>query len=78
MAALLKAYGDKQDRKITYNDDRYDTSLGLLWHTKVSVDGVELGEATRADKRTAKNVAAWEAAKLLGLAVSRGSPRNEL
>jgi len=33
---------------------------------------MELGEATRAAKRDAKNVAAWEAAKKLGLTVSYG------
>lgn len=70
MAALLKAYGDTKDRKIVYDEDKYDTTLGLLWHMKVSVNGVMLGEATRADRRIAKNVAAWEAAKALGLAVS--------
>lgn len=70
MAALLKVYGDNQERKVEYKEERYDTNLGILWHMKVMVDGVELGEATRANRKTAKNVAAWEAAKALGLAVS--------
>lgn len=81
MASVLKVYGDTKDRKIEYDEDKYDTTLGLLWHMKVSVNGVMLGEATRADRRIAKNVAAWEAAKALGLAVGPFSPftrRGEL
>lgn len=70
MAALLKVYGNTHDRKVEYDDERYDTNLGILYRVTVRVDDVELGEATRANKKTAKNVAAWEAAKLLGLAVS--------
>lgn len=67
-ASLLRVYGDKENRKVAYEEERYDTTLGILWAVKVSVDGVEIGQATRANKKTAKNVAAWEAAKALGLA----------
>lgn len=70
MAALVKVYGDTHDRKVHYAEDRFDTNLGILWRMKVSVDGIELGQATRANKKTAKNVAALEAARALGLAVS--------
>lgn len=69
MAALIKVYGDTHDRKVHYAEERYDTNLGILWRMKVSVDGIELGQATRANKKTAKNVAALEAARALGLAV---------
>lgn len=72
MASLIRNHGDINDQKIEYKEDQYDTSLGILWHIKVFVEGVELGEATRANRKTAKNVAAWEAAKLLGLAVGPG------
>jgi hypothetical protein len=75
MASLIRNHGDINDQKIEYKEDQYDTSLGILWHIKVFVEGVELGEATRANRKTAKNVAAWEAAKLLGLAVGPG-PRG--
>lgn len=37
------------------------------------VDGIEVGEATRSGRKVAKNVAAWEACRRLGLVVSFSS-----
>jgi hypothetical protein len=71
MAALVRVYGEKEDRLVKYEEERHDTNLGVLWSVKCVVDGIQLGEATRASKQTAKNVAAWHAAKRLGLVVSR-------
>jgi hypothetical protein len=76
MAALVRVYGNTQDRLVKYEEEKYETSLGVLWNIKCIVDGIELGQATRANKQTAKNVAAWEAAKQLGLAVSSCNTRN--
>jgi hypothetical protein len=70
MAALIRVYGDNQGRHVKYEEEKHETNLGVLWRVKCVVDGIELGEATRADKQTAKNVAAWTGAKKLGLAVS--------
>lgn len=70
MAALIRVYGDNQDRHVKYEEEKHETNLGVLWRVKCVVDGIELGEATRANKQTAKNVAAWIGAKKLGLAVS--------
>jgi dsRNA-specific ribonuclease len=69
MHTFLQMYCHTQDRKLRYDEEKYDTSLGLLWKMTVSVDGIELGEGTRATRKVAKNVAAWEAAKKLGLTV---------
>jgi len=71
MAALIRVYGDNQGRDVKYEEERHETNLGILWRVKCVVDGIEIGEATRANKQTAKNVAAWKGAKKLGLAVSR-------
>ncbi|KAK8845434.1 hypothetical protein IAR55_006147 [Kwoniella newhampshirensis] len=70
MAPLVQMYTNSQDRELRYEEERYETNLGALWKIKCTVDGIELGEAVRTVKKTAKNVAAWEAAKKLGLTVS--------
>lgn len=69
MAPLVQLYTNTQDRELMYEEERYETNLGALWKIKCTVDGIELGEAVRTVKKTAKNVAAWEAAKKLGLTV---------
>jgi len=70
MHPLLQMYCTTQERELRYDEEKYDTSLGLLWKMTALVDGIVLGEGTRAIRKVAKNVAAWEAAKKLGLTVS--------
>jgi hypothetical protein len=72
MAALIQLYTSKQERELTWEDERYETNVGVLWKIKCLVDGIEMGEATRAVRKTAKNVAGWEAAKKLNLTVGAG------
>ncbi|WWD22380.1 hypothetical protein CI109_106871 [Kwoniella shandongensis] len=73
MAQLVQLYTAHQDRELRYEEERYETNIGALWKIKVTVDGIELGEAVRPVKKMAKNVAAWEAAKKLGLVIEGGS-----
>jgi len=70
MALLLKMYGTQRERKIEYESERFETSVGILWRMRCSVDGIEMGDATRSSRYRARNAAAWEAAKKLGLASS--------
>lgn len=69
MAALLGMYCGKRGLPLVYHEDRLETNVGLLWKVKVEVAGTEMAEATRASKKMAKNVGAWNAAKALGIAV---------
>ncbi|RSH90681.1 hypothetical protein EHS25_001286 [Saitozyma podzolica] len=69
MSNLLVMYTSKHERELRWETERYETNVGVLWKVGCCVDGIELGDATRASKKTAKNVAAWEAAKKLGLTV---------
>lgn len=69
-ALLLKMYGSREERKIEYESERYETSVGILWRIRCAVDGIEMGDATRSSRYRARNAAAWEAARKLGLAVS--------
>jgi hypothetical protein len=73
MAPLLQMYATRQERELRFEEERLYTNMGSLWRVKCSVDGIELGEATRGNKKMAKNVAAWEGAKKLGLAVGQGA-----
>lgn len=70
MFLFVKMRCEAYEREMRWEEDRYETSIGTLFKMRVIVDGMELGEATRAGKNQAKDVAAWEAAKKLGLAVS--------
>ncbi|KAK4688032.1 26S proteasome non-ATPase regulatory subunit 10, partial [Tremellales sp. Uapishka_1] len=70
MTELVRLYTAQYDRVLSYEDERFETNVGYLWKIKCLVDGIEMGEATRAVKAKAKNVASWEAAKKLGIAVS--------
>ena len=76
MAGLVQMYANKQERELRFEEERYETNLGLLYKMTCLVDGIELGEATRSSKKTAKNVASWEAAKKLGLTVRPISYRS--
>jgi len=71
MTPLVKMYAETYERELTWEEDKAETTIGPLFKVKCIVDGMELGEAMRASKKDAKNVAAWEAAKKLGLTVSR-------
>ncbi len=71
MAALVQMYASKRARKIGWDEERFETSVGVIWKMTLLLDGIEMGQGTRAVKKTAKNVAAWYAAPKLGLAVSR-------
>lgn len=75
MAPLVQMYATRHDRELRFEEERFYTNMGSLWRIKCTLDGIELGEATRANKRMAKNVAAWEGAKKLGLTVSEA--RND-
>lgn len=68
MFLLVKMHCEAYERDLRWEEDRYETSIGTLYKMRIMVDGMELGEATRAGKIQAKDVAAWEAAKKLGLA----------
>lgn len=68
MFLLVQMHCDAVAREFRWEEDRYETSIGTLYRMRVMVDGMELGEATRAGKQQAKDVASWEAAKKLGLA----------
>lgn len=72
MIPLVQLYAKTYEWELTWEEDRLETTIGTLFRIRCIVDGMELGEATRAAKRDAKNVAAWEAAKKLGLTVSYG------
>lgn len=75
MALLVTMYCNRQNRKIEWQEEQFETYVGTLCKIKCCVDGVELGEGTRSSKKAAKSVAAHEAAKKLGLVVSRtGTP----
>lgn len=69
MALLVGTYARSRDRLASYEIVRSETNVGALWTVKCLVDGVEMGEATRAVKNRARNAAAWEAAVKLGLTV---------
>ena len=70
MVPLVKLYASKNERELNFEFKEYETSVGSLYEWTCTIDGIELGRAARADRKVAKNVAAWEAAKKLGLAVS--------
>lgn len=72
MTQLVKAYAESYDRDLKWEEEKYETSIGPLFKIKCVIDGMELGEGTRSEKRDAKNVAAWEAAKKVGLTVGWG------
>jgi ribonuclease-3 len=67
MALLVKMYAAQRSRTVTYDVERYETSVGVLWRMRCALDGVEMGDATRSSRYRARNAAAWEAAKKLGL-----------
>jgi ribonuclease-3 len=67
MALLVRMYGTSNERKIEYDSERFETSVGILWRMRCSVDGIEMGDATRSSRYRARNAAAWEAARKLGL-----------
>lgn len=71
MSQLIKTYAEGYERELRWEEDKYETSIGPLFKMTCVIDGMELGEGTRSEKRDARNVAAWEAAKKLGLTVSR-------
>lgn len=67
MAPLVTMYCNRQGRQLSWEEETYETLVGKLCKIKCCVDGVELGEGTRSVRKAAKSVAAWEAAKKLGL-----------
>ncbi|WVQ93851.1 hypothetical protein IAU59_000929 [Kwoniella sp. CBS 9459] len=67
MAILVQMYCTNQDRELRWEDEKFETNVGSLWKMQCTVDGIELGEGVRPFKKAAKNVAAWEAAKKLGI-----------
>ncbi|WOO83567.1 Ribonuclease 3 [Vanrija pseudolonga] len=73
MALLVGTYARSRDRVASYEVVRSETNVGALWSVKCLIDGVEMGEATRAVKNRARNAAAWEAAVRLGLTVGSGA-----
>lgn len=73
MLLLLKMHVKAYERELRFEEQRHETSIGTLFQLKCLVDGMELGEATRAGRNQAREVAAWEAAKKLGLAAERVS-----
>jgi hypothetical protein len=70
MVNLIKQYCFQQDRELHFEEERYETNCGILWRLRCLVDGIEVGDATRSGRKIAKNVAAWEACRRLGLMVS--------
>lgn len=62
-------YGEQSERTVEYETERFETSVGHLWRLKCIVDGIEMGDATRASRYRARNAAALEAAKKIGLIV---------
>lgn len=73
MALLVQMWGKSQEREIRWEVDKLFTEVGVLWRSKCTMDGIDMGEAVRADRTVAKDVSGWEAAKRLGLAVSAAS-----
>lgn len=68
MALLINTWGKARERRIDWECERYLTGVGELWRMRLSVDGVEMGDAIRAFTQRAKNAAALQAARKLGLA----------
>ncbi|WVW81740.1 hypothetical protein I302_103736 [Kwoniella bestiolae CBS 10118] len=71
MGKLVECYCASQERELRWQEEKMYTNQGFLWKIKCLIDGIELSEAVRPFKRPARNVAGWEAAKKLGLTVSR-------
>jgi len=63
MATLVQMYGNRQEREVRFEEERYETNVGLSFKMTCLVDGIELGEGTRSMRKNAKNAAGWEAAK---------------
>lgn len=70
MALLINTWGKVRERRIEWDCERYLTGVGELWRMRLSVDGVEMGDAIRAYIQRAKNAAGLQAARKLGLAES--------
>ena len=70
MLKLIKYCASSRGWGITFDEIVYETSVGMLYEYRCIVDGKEAGRGTRAEKKLAKNVAALEAVKALGLEVS--------
>lgn len=70
MAPLVQMFAHKRERELRWDDETFETNMGVVWRVKCYIDGIELGEGMRANKKAAKNLASWEAAKKLGLSVS--------
>ncbi|KAL7418865.1 hypothetical protein Q5752_006549 [Cryptotrichosporon argae] len=70
MALLVQMFGKTMGRDVVWDAERFETSVGVLWRITCLVDGIEMGDGTRAIRKRAKDVAGFEAAKKLGLAVS--------
>ena len=69
MSNLVMTKGASEGMQVLFEEKRFVTNIGLLYKITCSVDGIRLGEGTRSIKKVAKNAAAWEAAKKLGMLV---------
>ena len=74
MAMLVVAYGVQAGKTVGWEEEKVETKIGGLWRMSCVVDGTELGRATRAERKIAKDVSGWQAAEALGLAVSKINP----
>ncbi|WWC66881.1 uncharacterized protein I206_100788 [Kwoniella pini CBS 10737] len=70
MSNLISMYCKNQKRELNWQEYKIQTNQGFLWKIKCQIDGIEISESIRSFRKSAKNVAAWEAAKKLGLTVS--------
>ncbi|ORX34640.1 ribonuclease III domain-containing protein [Kockovaella imperatae] len=67
MLKFIKHHASLQGWKIEFHETVYETTVGMLYEYRCVVNGEDVGSGTRADKKMAKNVAALEAVKTLGL-----------
>ncbi|WVR03453.1 hypothetical protein IAU60_000444 [Kwoniella sp. DSM 27419] len=67
MEKLVQMYTEVQERELRWEEERNETAVGALWRVRCTVDGIDLGEAVRPYKKSARNMAGWEAAKKEGI-----------
>ncbi|EIW73285.1 hypothetical protein TREMEDRAFT_59450 [Tremella mesenterica DSM 1558] len=67
MSGLLLAYGARQGKLVEWEEKRRESHLGTIWEVGCKVDGEMMGHGTRSGRKSARNAAAWEGAKRLGL-----------
>ncbi len=68
MALLVSTWAKVRGRRIEWERERHLTSVGELWRIRVYINGAIMGDAVRAFVPRAKDAAALQAARKVGLA----------